>query len=114
MKVKAENLERKKKILLAATAIAVGTYALRSWKFEGDDVTIDVSLWGEKTKSIITEIIDDSKQLAGRLAGKLVIGPNNEILDVVPEDATDFSDASYDAIETALADRRGWSGQIEE
>jgi hypothetical protein len=110
MRLSHENID-KKKILMAAAALALGAKALRSIKIEGEDLTFDASVWGEKTKSVLLDVIDDTKQAAGRLAGRLIIGPNNQVEDVEPFDELVTSDASLEAMAKAVSSPDGWSGQ---
>ena len=109
-----ENTEIKKKILLAGTVVALGTFASRSWKINEDGLTFDLSIWGEKTKIIYADLMDDAKKIGGRICGQLILGKNNEVEDIITDDDEQISDESMEAWRGALDDTEGWSGQIPE
>ncbi len=84
MTLSIENLERRKKILLAASAIALGAVALRKNKAIGDKI-YSTSVW-EASQTVVADIIAGSKGIGGRLSAKLVRDANNEVVDVVPSE----------------------------
>jgi hypothetical protein len=83
--VESDKIEGKKKILLAGAALALGSIAYRSWKIKGDRI-FDVSVWGDKTKLIFADLLDEKGQDSGRLSGELVFGDEGELKDVITED----------------------------
>lgn len=89
MKISPEYLDRRKKILLAATTIALGAAALRRSRSSGDR-TYDVSFW-PSSELVFADIISDSKKLAGRLASKVIKNEYGEVVDVEPPDEDELA-----------------------
>jgi hypothetical protein len=106
---------RNKKLLIAGATLALGAAAFRTTK-TGENITFDFSVWGDKTKRIFGDVIDDTKQRFGRIAGQLVLGPENEIIDVTDIEFSEGGappEARLEALEDAIADKEGWSGQLD-
>lgn len=112
--MKAPELDsRNKKLLIAGATLALGAAAFRSTK-TGENITFDFSVWGDKTKRVFGDVIDDTKQRFGRIAGELVLGPKNEVLDVKDIEFSDQGappEVRLEALEGAVAEKEGWSGQ---
>jgi hypothetical protein len=106
-----EITKRKREILIAAAAIALGKAAYRSWKLEGDNITFDVSVWGKKVKSVIAYRKDDSNSVDSIIAGEVKIGPDNEVYDAVLEEGHEVSEEVLGSWEDALSDKDSWRGQ---
>lgn len=105
---------RNKKLLTAGATLALGTAVYRTMKNEGYHLTFDFSVWGDKTKRIFADVIDDSKQAAGRIAAELILGSKNEVIDVRNIEFSEDGgppEARLEALERAAADETGWSGQ---
>jgi hypothetical protein len=109
---------RKKAILLAAAALALKSQSGRSWLRLSDNLTVDVSVWGEKTKLIFADAIDHSREhlagIAGRLSGHLILGPDNQPQDITLPEDLEVPDERLDILEAALKTEEGWSGQSHE
>jgi len=107
---------RNKKMLAAGAALALGAAAYRSIKVEGDNLTFDFSVWGDRSRRVFADVIDDTKQAYGRITGRLILGSDNKVIDV--EDI-EFTEGGADpikrteALERAVSDTEGWSGQSE-
>jgi len=109
---------RKKAILLAAAALALKSQSKRSWLRLSDNLTVDVSVWGEKTKLVFADAIDHTRQrvsgVAGRLSGSVLMSPDNEPLDIDLPDVPEIPEERLKALELALKRPDGWSGRASE
>jgi hypothetical protein len=100
-------------LLTVGVALALGAGAYRSMKTEGDHLTFDFSIWGDQTKRIFADVIDDTKQAAGRIAAVIILGPRNEVIDFQDIEFSEKGaspEARVDALERATSDPEGWSG----
>jgi len=105
---------RSKKLLAAGATLALGAATFRSLKTEGDHLTFDFSVWGEKSKQIYADVIDDTKQAYGRITGRLVLNSNNEVENVEDIEFTESGAEPVNrvlALEKAVAEKEGWTGQ---
>lgn len=75
-------LERKKEILLAAAVITLGSLALKKNKVVGDKI-FHASFW-PASQSVMADVISDSKDIAGRIAAKVIRNAAGEVVDVEP------------------------------
>jgi len=96
---------------LAAISLALGSMAYRSWKAEGETI-FDVSVWGEKTKTVLADEIDLVRNRMARLAGTFVLDEQNEVIAVMADSELEVGEESLRNLEKATSDESGWSGRI--
>lgn len=108
---KEKILERKKEILLLAAALALAKSARHSRRFDGKNLSFNISVMGDNAKTVIADRFDKSMKIISRLTGDIVLDQNNNVKEVIPDDenSADTSD-ELDAWERAVNDDEGWVG----
>jgi len=106
--------DRNRDLLIAGATLALGTVVFRSMKSQGH-FTVDFSVWGEKTRRVFADAIDDTKQAWGRIAGELVLDSRGKVIDVqnieISQRGGGPPEARLEVMENAVKEKGGWSGQ---